>query len=133
MTGRSARPYDPARDHALMVELARRLRAAGCFARCDQLYARRLALLVPLFAAGFTALLVVPRGPAWALAALATGFVSVQLGIVSHDASRARLFRLEHIRQRRACAAIEQSRQSPLPLRGRALGDLHHFIQHSVV
>lgn len=93
MTGRPARPYDPARDHALMVELAQRLRVAGCFARCDRLYARRLALLVPLFVAGFAALLVVPRGPAWALVVLATGFVSVQLGIVSHDAGHGAVHR----------------------------------------
>lgn len=86
MTGRPDRPYDPARDHALLIQLAQRLRAAGCFARCDHRYARRLALLVPLFATGFAALLAVPRGPIWALAIAGTAFVSVQLGIVSHDA-----------------------------------------------
>lgn len=86
MTGRPDRPYDPVRDHALVVELARRLRAAGCFARCDRLYARRLVLLVPGFVAGFAALLEVPHGPAWVLVVVATAFVSVQLGIVSHDA-----------------------------------------------
>ena len=86
MTGRPERTYDPARDHGLIVELAGRLRAAGCFARCDRRYARRLALLVPAFAACFWALLAVPHGPAWAALVLATGFVSVQLGIVSHDA-----------------------------------------------
>ena len=79
-------PCDPARDHALLLDLARRLRTAGCFARCDRGYARRLAVLVPLFAAGFAALLAVPPGPAWAALIVATGFVSVQLGIVSHDA-----------------------------------------------
>jgi fatty acid desaturase len=85
VSARPERPFDPARDHALLIELARRLRRAGCFARCDHLYARRLALLVPLFVAGFAALLVLP-GAAWVVAAVATAFVSVQLGIVSHDA-----------------------------------------------
>jgi fatty acid desaturase len=80
------RLHDPARDHALLIALARRLRDAGCFARCDRQYARRLALLVPAFAACFAALLAASPGPAWAVLIVATGFVSVQLGIVSHDA-----------------------------------------------
>lgn len=86
MTGRPDRPCDPARDHALVLALAARLRAAGCFARCDRAYARRLALLCPAFAACFAALVAVPPGAAWAALIVATAFVSVQLGIVSHDA-----------------------------------------------
>jgi fatty acid desaturase len=86
MTERPERKYDRERDHALMLELSGRLRAAGCFARCDQLYARRLAVLFPAFAACLVGLLAVPHGPIWAALVIAAAFLSVQLGLVAHDA-----------------------------------------------
>jgi fatty acid desaturase len=80
------RQTDPARAHALVVELAHRLRRAGCFERADGRYARRLAILVPAFAAAFVALHALRPGALWAALSVATAFASVQLGIVSHDA-----------------------------------------------
>lgn len=77
---------DPLTERALFAALTQRVRDAGCFERCDAAYGRRLALLVPLFAALFASLLVVPPGLLWAALAFATALISVQLGIVSHDA-----------------------------------------------
>ncbi|HEY4241834.1 MAG TPA: acyl-CoA desaturase [Kofleriaceae bacterium] len=72
-------------DRALVAELGRRLRDAGCFAPCS--YARRLAVLVPLFAALFV------LATQSLVACVACAIVSVQLGIVSHDAGHAQVSR----------------------------------------
>src|SRR5512141_669533 len=79
---------DRARAHALVVQLAQRLRRAGCFARADGRYARRLAILMPAFVAAFVALHGVRPGGAWAVLVVATASSSVRRGMVSHDAGR---------------------------------------------
>ena len=76
----------PLTERALYAALTQRVRDAGCFERCDASYGRRLAVLVPLFAALYASLLLVAPGLLWAGLAVATALVSVQLGIVSHDA-----------------------------------------------
>jgi fatty acid desaturase len=90
--GESARDRD-ARDREWVNELRDRLRAAGCFARCDRAYARRQAALLPLFALGYLGLWMGTWGPARLLGVLAVAVVSVQLGIIAHDAGHHQVHR----------------------------------------
>lgn len=83
----------PASDRDLLIELARRLRAAGCFERCDREYVQRLRWLVPLVGVGYVALWCVRPGPAWVALCVAVGVASVQQGIVSHDAGHGMIHR----------------------------------------
>lgn len=71
------------RDH--LVALAAELRAAGCFESAAAHYRLRLALLVPAFFALWFGLLV-SSGAVYVGLVLATGLVSVQLGLIGHDA-----------------------------------------------
>lgn len=73
-------------ERALFATLTQRVRDAGCFERCDARYGLRLAALLPAFALAYAGLLAVPPGLAWAGLAVAAALLSVQLGIVAHDA-----------------------------------------------
>jgi fatty acid desaturase len=93
MSRRASTGVREARDRELVIELRGRLRAGGCFARCDRAYARRQAVLLPLFVLTYVGLWAGTWGPARLVVVLAVAVVSVQLGIIAHDAGHRQVHR----------------------------------------